>query len=58
MAGGAGLFKFIKPNNRPQPVDIQSAVGWGVVALTGAVWVVQPFDWVKKTFFEKPEPEN
>ncbi|KAL7596492.1 hypothetical protein Lser_V15G27859 [Lactuca serriola] len=58
MTGASNLTKLIKPTKRLQATDIQAAAGWGVVALTGAIWVVQPFDWVRKTFFEKPEPEN
>ncbi|MFS8003136.1 hypothetical protein Hanom_Chr13g01210361 [Helianthus anomalus] len=57
MAGG-GVFKLVKPNKRPQATDIQAAAAWGVAAFTTAVWIVQPFDWVKKTFFEKAELEN
>ncbi|KAF5818752.1 hypothetical protein HanRHA438_Chr02g0081091 [Helianthus annuus] len=58
MAGGAAALKLVKPKNRPQATDIQAAAAWGVAAFTTAVWIVQPFDWVKKTFFEKPAPEN
>ncbi|CAF1821868.1 unnamed protein product [Brassica oleracea var. botrytis] len=39
-------------------VDIQAAVGWGVAAAAGAIWVVQPFDWIKKTFIDKPATEE
>ncbi|CDY19439.1 BnaC04g11600D [Brassica napus] len=24
----------------------------------GAIWVVQPFDWIKKTFIDKPATEE
>ncbi|KAL5569656.1 hypothetical protein UlMin_026231 [Ulmus minor] len=58
MAGKEGLFKFLRPGLRPQSTDIQAAAMWGVAAATTALWLVQPFDWLKKTFFEKPEPEN
>ncbi|KAK0592186.1 hypothetical protein LWI29_014842 [Acer saccharum] len=54
----ASMFKILKPGLRVQPADIQSAALWGIAAGTTALWVVQPFDWIKKTFFEKPEPEN
>ncbi|KAM7491825.1 hypothetical protein LguiA_034746 [Lonicera macranthoides] len=57
-ASGSGLFKFLKPSMRPQSTDVQAAVMWGVAATTTALWIVQPFDWLKKTFFEKPEPEG
>ncbi|KAL5733045.1 hypothetical protein ACOSP7_032382 [Xanthoceras sorbifolium] len=52
------MFKLLKPSLRPQPVDIQAAALWGVAAGTTALWIVQPFDWLKKTFFEKPEPQK
>ncbi|MCL7045106.1 hypothetical protein MKW94_010301 [Papaver nudicaule] len=51
---GASILKAVKPK-RIQAADIQTAAGWGMVAFTGAVWVVQPFDWIKKTFIDKPE---
>ncbi|KAL5580491.1 hypothetical protein UlMin_015257 [Ulmus minor] len=60
MAGGAvssgsKLFsKFV----RPQSSDVKAAAMWGVAATTGALWLVQPFDWLKKTFLEKPEGEG
>ncbi|CAH8392850.1 unnamed protein product [Eruca vesicaria subsp. sativa] len=41
-----------------QPADIQAAVGWGVAAAAGAIWVVQPFGWIKKTFIDKPAAEE
>jgi hypothetical protein len=60
MAGapGSGLFKFIKPSTRVYATDIQAAAMWGVAAGTTALWIVQPFGWIKKTFFEKPESEE
>ncbi|KAK4606884.1 hypothetical protein RGQ29_000926 [Quercus rubra] len=51
-----GLMKFLRP--RLQPIDVQSAALWGVAATTTALWIVQPFDWIKKTFLEKPEAEG
>ncbi|KAL4620677.1 hypothetical protein ACB092_06G172500 [Castanea dentata] len=54
----AGAFKFLSPKARPQPIDIQAAAFWGVTAVTSALWIVQPFDWLKKTFLEKPAPEE
>ncbi|KAB1225664.1 Ubiquinol-cytochrome c reductase complex 6.7 kDa protein [Morella rubra] len=56
--GSGGVFKFLNPKLRPQPNDIQSVALWGVAAGTSALWLVQPFGWLKKTFFEKPEPEG
>ncbi|KAH0689488.1 hypothetical protein KY289_016846 [Solanum tuberosum] len=40
-AAGNGLFKFLRPKLRPQSTDIQAAAGWGVAAVTGALWVIQ-----------------
>ncbi|KAG2669809.1 hypothetical protein I3843_14G051200 [Carya illinoinensis] len=62
MAGGiasrsGGILKFLNPKLRLQPSDIQSAALWGVAGATSALWLVQPFNWLKKTFLEKPEPE-
>ncbi|CAH8371503.1 unnamed protein product [Eruca vesicaria subsp. sativa] len=54
MTGGA--LKLVKP--KIQSADIQAAAGWGVAAAAGAIWVVQPFDWIKKTFIDKPAPED
>jgi hypothetical protein len=56
-ASSSGLFRFISPRRRPQSTDIAAAATWGVFAGTAAIYLVQPFDWIKKTFFEKPEPE-
>lgn len=58
MAGEVGLFKFMKPRRRLHTTDIQAAALWGVAGGTAALWIVQPFDWIKKTFFETPEPNN
>ncbi|KAG6532926.1 hypothetical protein ZIOFF_002315 [Zingiber officinale] len=58
MATGSGLFKFLRPRLRPQSDDIAAAATWGVAAITTAVWIIQPFDWLKKQLFEKPEPKN
>ncbi|KAG9150171.1 hypothetical protein Leryth_009749 [Lithospermum erythrorhizon] len=68
-ASGSGMFKFLKPSRRPQSTDIQAAAGWGVAAFSAAIFLVQicpfrniefcyPFDWIKKTFIEKPQPEE
>ncbi|KAB2616695.1 hypothetical protein C1H46_017371 [Malus baccata] len=52
MAGGlAARFSKLPV---PQSSDVKAAAMWGVAAGTGALWFVQPFDWIKKTFFEKP----
>ena len=53
-----GLFKFLRPKLRPQSTDIQAAATWGVAATTTALWIVQPWDWLRKTFIEKPEEEK
>ncbi|KAH0932988.1 hypothetical protein HID58_010105, partial [Brassica napus] len=54
--GGGGALKSLKP--KIQSVDIQAAAGWGIAAAAGAIWVVQPFDWIKKTFIDKPAAEE
>ncbi|KAJ4825652.1 hypothetical protein Tsubulata_038882, partial [Turnera subulata] len=55
MAGESAVFKFLSPRRRPQPTDVQAAAFWGVAAGSAAIYLIQPFDWIKKTFFEKPE---
>uniref|UniRef100_A0A7N0SXB5 Ubiquinol-cytochrome c reductase complex 6.7 kDa protein n=1 Tax=Kalanchoe fedtschenkoi TaxID=63787 RepID=A0A7N0SXB5_KALFE len=55
-ARGAGLVK--KPVFRIQATDVQNAAMWGVAAGAAAIWIVQPFDWIKKTFLEKPASEE
>ncbi|KAH6790429.1 hypothetical protein C2S51_005435 [Perilla frutescens var. frutescens] len=47
--------KFLRPGGRLQSVNVQAAVLWGVAAGSAAIYLVQPFDWLRKTFFEKPE---
>ncbi|WOH01274.1 hypothetical protein DCAR_0520656 [Daucus carota subsp. sativus] len=46
------LLKLIQRN------DVQSAAIWGTAALAGGIYVVQPFDWIRKTLFEKAEQEG
>ncbi|KAL9344924.1 hypothetical protein POPTR_019G059500v4 [Populus trichocarpa] len=58
MAGENAMFKFLSPRLRLQSTDIQTAAFWGVAAGTTALWLVQPFDWIKKTFFEKANTEE
>ncbi|KAG5035994.1 hypothetical protein AAZX31_04G204400 [Glycine max] len=43
---------------RLQPTDVKAAALWGVTAVTGALYLVQPWGWLKKTFLEKPDPEQ
>ncbi|KAJ1262299.1 hypothetical protein BS78_09G096000 [Paspalum vaginatum] len=50
----ARLFsKSLPPQRRPQGTDIAAVAGWTVAGIATAIWLVQPFDWIKKTFFEK-----
>ncbi|KAF5752634.1 hypothetical protein HS088_TW01G00549 [Tripterygium wilfordii] len=58
MAGEAVAVKFMNPKLRFQAINVQAAALWGVAAGTTAIWIVQPFGWLKKTFFEKAEPEG
>ncbi|KAF3330411.1 ubiquinol-cytochrome c reductase complex protein [Carex littledalei] len=53
----AGLFKSLPLHRKPQTDDIFAAVGWGTAAAVTALWLVQPFDWLKEKLFKKPEPE-
>ncbi|KAM3355606.1 ubiquinol-cytochrome c reductase complex 6.7 kDa protein [Capsicum galapagoense] len=57
-AAGNGLLKFLRPKLRPQSTDIQAAAMWGVSAITGALYVIQPWDFLRKTFIEKQEEEK
>ncbi|KAI4306970.1 hypothetical protein L6164_030205 [Bauhinia variegata] len=50
----AGLLQKL----RLQPTDVKAAAMWGVAAGTGALYLIQPWDWLRKTFLEKPEPEQ
>ncbi|KQK14625.1 hypothetical protein BRADI_1g17665v3 [Brachypodium distachyon] len=52
----SGLSRLLA-SRRIQPADISAAATWGVAAGSAAIYLVQPFDWIKKTFFEKPEAE-
>ncbi|PON72853.1 Ubiquinol-cytochrome c reductase complex 6.7 kDa protein [Parasponia andersonii] len=55
IASGSRLFsKFL----RPRSTDVQAAAMWGVAATAGALWLIQPFDWLKKTFLEKAQAEG
>ncbi|ERN04177.1 hypothetical protein AMTRI_Chr08g209710 [Amborella trichopoda] len=55
MAGKSGLMKSIPPRLRPQSTDITAAMTWGIAATAGAIWLIQPFDWLKKQFSKDPE---
>ncbi|KAF7830853.1 Ubiquinol-cytochrome c reductase complex 6.7 kDa protein [Senna tora] len=54
MAGLASRFRL----NRIQSTDVQAAAMWGVAAGTGALYLVQPWNWLRKTFWEKAEEEQ
>ncbi|KAJ4979192.1 hypothetical protein NE237_009972 [Protea cynaroides] len=54
-ASTSGALKSLRPGLRLQSTDIEAAAMWGVAAFTGALYLVQPFDWIRKTFFEKSE---
>ncbi|KAF3622498.1 Ubiquinol-cytochrome c reductase complex 6.7 kDa protein [Capsicum annuum] len=56
-AAGNGL-KFLRPKLRPQSTDIQAAAMWGVAAITSALYVIHPWDFLRKTFIEKQEEEK
>lgn len=56
--GGSSLLKFVPIRIRPQPSDITAAAMWGVAAGTAALWMIQPFDWIKEQLTAKPEDEE
>ena len=43
------IFHFSQPALRKlvTPINAQSAVIWGSTAAVGALWLVQPFDWIR-----------
>ncbi|CAI0459227.1 unnamed protein product [Linum tenue] len=57
MAGG-GMLKSLTPKVRLQATEIQSLAFWGAAAGAGAIYLVQPFNWIRKTFFEKEAGEG
>ncbi|CAN1138474.1 hypothetical protein LINPERPRIM_LOCUS23501 [Linum perenne] len=54
MAGG-GMLKNFTPKIRLQATEIQSLAFWGAAAATGGLYLTQPFNYIRKTFFEKAE---
>ncbi|KAL6620025.1 hypothetical protein ACP70R_028342 [Stipagrostis hirtigluma subsp. patula] len=52
------LFRSLPPHRRPQSADIAAVASWTVAGVATAIWLVQPFDWIKKTFFEKKKPDE
>ncbi|KAG7031504.1 hypothetical protein SDJN02_05544, partial [Cucurbita argyrosperma subsp. argyrosperma] len=57
MTGEKGLLKFFSPKlrNRLHPINIEAAVLWSVAGTATALWLVQPFDWLKKKIWEVEE---
>jgi len=49
---------FIPKALRPTYSDIGAGVLWGGTALLGAIWVVQPFGWMKDQLFPPPKEEE
>lgn len=37
------------------PINAQSAALWGSTAVVGAIWLTQPFGWIKKQFESEEE---
>ena len=61
MAGakqGMSLLKYIPKALRPSTADISSGVLWGGTAVVGAIWLVQPFGWMKEQIWPTPEAEQ
>ncbi|KGN50751.1 hypothetical protein Csa_005826 [Cucumis sativus] len=48
--GEKGLLKFLHPKLRNvlHPINIEAAALWSVAGIATALWLVQPFDWLKK----------
>jgi len=40
------------------PNNMQSAMVWGATGATTALWLVQPFDFIKSLFEDAPEAEE
>ncbi|CAI0552270.1 unnamed protein product [Linum tenue] len=57
MTGG-GMMKYLSPKVRLQATEIQSLAFWGAAAGAGAIYLIQPFNWIRKTFFEKELDEG
>ncbi|XLR39005.1 hypothetical protein HN51_026167 [Arachis hypogaea] len=38
---------------RVQPEDVKAVFTWGVAATTGSLYLIQPWDWLRRTFLEK-----
>lgn len=55
---GLSLLKFIPKAMRPQTSDVSSVVLWGTTAACGALWLVQPFDWIKEQISGGPKEEE
>lgn len=53
----ASLFGFVPRVLRPQSTDLSGAVLWGGTAFTGALFLVQPFSWIKEQL-NAPPPED
>lgn len=61
MAGskqGMSLLKYIPKAVRPSTADINSGALWGGTAVIGAIWLVQPFGWMKEQIWPTPEAEQ
>ncbi|GBG72068.1 hypothetical protein CBR_g11002 [Chara braunii] len=53
----SAILKLVPATMRPQRTDLVAAGTWGATAVIGAVWLVQPFDWVKSKLFPPPTKE-
>eukprot|EP00897_Mesotaenium_endlicherianum_P001298 jgi/Mesen1/1196/ME000128S00167 len=52
------LLKYVPPQYRPQETDLTAAVGWGTTFAVGALFLVQPFGWLKETVFSAKKEEK
>jgi hypothetical protein len=55
---GLSLLKFIPKAMRPSTSDVSSVALWGTTAAVGALWLVQPFDWIKAQISGAPAEEE
>lgn len=57
VTGEKGLLKFLSPKlrNLLHPTNIEAALLWSVAGTAAALWLIQPFDWLKKKIWEVEE---
>eukprot|EP00181_Compsopogon_caeruleus_P004174 CAMPEP_0184689630 /NCGR_PEP_ID=MMETSP0312-20130426/30764_1 /TAXON_ID=31354 /ORGANISM="Compsopogon coeruleus, Strain SAG 36.94" /LENGTH=74 /DNA_ID=CAMNT_0027147005 /DNA_START=637 /DNA_END=861 /DNA_ORIENTATION=+ len=38
--------------------DVRAAGTWGLALVAGGLWLVQPSEWIRNTFFKVPDEES